>query len=78
MIPVAPWFWTLFWQNYYSDTKQALIDYGEEPDRAAAATWHITDQWPWMLVVAVAAFLIYLPIWWYARPARDRTRDPYS
>jgi hypothetical protein len=81
LIPGAPWLWTIYWHHYYVDTVHALnqsASYRDQPGLAESVTWHIDSWWPWVCLAAIVLFLLYLPIWWWARPARDPKRSSYG
>jgi hypothetical protein len=77
LIPGAPWLWSIYWEDYEAQTIHDLNQspsYRHDPGAAEAVTWPIDSWQPWVMIGAIILFLLYLPIWWWARPSRDPVR----
>jgi H+/Cl- antiporter ClcA len=74
LVFAAPLSWWLYWKDFRKDTIDALntsASYRHSPGSADAATWHMAEQWPWVMVVFILVFLVVLYIWRWARPSND-------
>ena len=81
LVFLGPWLWTVYWDGYYQKTVDALNQspsYRNDPGAAEAVTWHVDSWWPWVMLGFILLFVLYLPVWWWARPANDPKHSSYD